>query len=569
MVQSVDVLWLRVRFALSAAEATAPQALYLPYLYGGGRIWLDTTPLTTITENTASTHARWERPHLLALPQTALMRGGVHELLIRASAAESPQQVQVPGLMIGPLEALQSRFATRLLLVRTLPQVTVVAGMVVGLLVMSIWLRRRKEVEYGLFGLAMLLWALRTTTFTIDVMPESLWPWWRLLYHTATGGFVATMALFALRMAGRWHPRLAWAMGAYVLSGPLVFLASGGHSDEWLGRWWVLGLIPMALAVPTLALWTAWRRRSPGTVAVAAAVALAVLAGAHDYAVAWTLPWLQTLMPGWAGERLFLLHHAANLLLLVMGTLLSTRLVKSLNAVEEANRTLEARVAAREVEISHNYEQISELKRAQAVQGERQRMVQDLHDGLGSQLFSSLMRAQRGALDGPATVETLRGAIDEMRVAIEALTPDDSDFGTAFGNFRYRWDERLKSAGLRTQWQVDLPDSVLPLPPAVTLQVLRVAQEALTNVLKHAGAAQVRVQMAWLGSRLRLEVTDDGRSASPDDPPARPAQPASPSSRGLVNMRKRAEQLGGHLEAQFGSEGGRVMLDMPVVLSGA
>jgi signal transduction histidine kinase len=446
-----------------------------------------------------------------------------------------------------------------------LPLVTVLTGAVAGLFVLFIWLRRPQEVLYGLFGLAALLWALRTTTFVFDATPLALWPWWRMLYHGSTGGFIITLALFAQAQVGWWRPRVAWALGAYGLLGPLLYLTSGDDADELVGRWWVLGLAPIGVSVAALSLLAAWRQRSRGTAAIALALALAAGAGMHDYAVAWSTPWLTALAPDWVSHRLFLLHHAANALLMVMGALLTTRFIGSLRAVEDARLTLQLRVAERERELAAGYARIAELQREQAAQEateqERQRIMQELHDGLGSQLFTSLLRAERGALQGPEVAETLRGAIDEMRVAIEALASEDQDLRTAFGNFRFRWEARLREAGLACDWQVQLPDAVMQLPPHDTLQLLRVAQEALTNVLKHAGAHQVQVALRQEGQALLLQVHDDGCGASSTSgaPPE--------GGRGLANMRARAARAGATLELQLATlqqPGTRVQLRLPL-----
>jgi signal transduction histidine kinase len=282
----------------------------------------------------------------------------------------------------------------------------------------------------------------------------------------------------------------------------------GAQGEELVGRWWAGGLIPIGLGMVVITAAAAWRRRSAGTVAIALAVALAVTAGVHDYLVAWTSPLIIALLPNWSAHRFFLLHHAANLLLLVMGALLTVRFVRSLEQVEEANRTLEARVARREAEVAASYRRIAALQREQAATDERQRIMQDLHDGLGSQLFTSLLRAERGALDSAATVEMLHRAIDEMRIAIEALASDEKDFRTAFGNFRFRWDQRLRDAGVVPHWQVEVPDAVLAVSPHDALQLLRIVQEALTNVLKHARATQVQVSLRH-GARRGIDQPHD------------------------------------------------------------
>lgn len=553
--EDVPVAWYRVEFDVAAGDLGRAWMLYLPYWYGGGQVWLNGEPAAAVAQSTATMRVRWERPLLFALPR-AQLRAGVNVLHLRSVAAHQPSAAVMPRLAIGSQEDLQPFFERRLLATRTVPMVTVLAGSVAGLLVLFIWWRRPQEVLYGLFGAAALLWALRTTTFVFDAMPAALWPLWRMVYHATTGGFIVVLALFALELAGGFRRRVAWALACYAAAGPLLYLVAGDRADVWVGRWWSAGLIPIGLAVAVFAFVAAWRHRSAGTLAIAAAVTLAFLAGVHDYLIAWRSPLLEALLPQWADHRLFLLHHAANVLLVVMGVLLASRFVGTLAAVEEANRTLEARVAEREREIAASYAQIAALQREQATTAERQRIMQDLHDGLGSQLFSSLSQAERGSLDARGMADSLRRSIDEMRLAIEALASDEQDFGTAFGNFCFRWEPRLREAGIVPQWQLDLPDALPAVPPHDVLQLLRIAQEALTNVLKHAGAAQVRVSLTLGDQVLAMEIDDDGSGL---DAPA-----ASRSGRGLANMAARARRLGATLEIGPAEPGTRVRLTLPL-----
>jgi signal transduction histidine kinase len=555
--RTAPVAWYRVAFEMAQASPGDPWMLYLPYFYGGGRIWLNNEPVAGVLESTAATHVRWGRPVLLPLPASALHVGG-NVLHIRAVATRAPSSLKLPRLVLGPQQQLQALFDRRLFFVRTVPLVTVVSGVVVGLFVMFIWLRRPQEVLYGLFGLAALLWGLRTMTFVFDVMPAALWPFWRLIYHTTTGGFIIVLALFAMNLAGWWRPRVAASLAAYGLLGPLLYLVAGAAAEGVVGRWWALGLAPIGVSVAVLSFVAAWQQRNLGTVLIATAVALAVAAGVHDYLLNWSSSLLNALSPEWPVHRIFLLHHAANLLLVVMGVLLTTRFIQTLHEVETANQTLEARVAEREQQVVTIYQKITQLQREQAAQEERQRIMQELHDGLGSQLFVSLLLVERGALQAPALAEVLRGAIDEMRVAIEALASDDHDFRIAFGNFRFRWEQRLRDAGLASDWDVVLPDKPLGLLPHDALQLLRVAQEALTNVVKHAQAQHVRVALGTEGDALTLVVADDGTACctAPHE-----------GGRGLSNMRARASRAGAQLQVQLATAkapGTRITLRLPL-----
>jgi hypothetical protein len=94
------------------------------------------------------------------------------------------------------------------------------------------------------------------------------------------------------------------------------------------------------------------------------------LLGGGNVADRW---WVASLVPVWSQERCFRLHHAANLLLVVMGTLLALRFVHTLGAVEAANRTLEARVQQREREITASYQRIAAMQTEQAATEERRR----------------------------------------------------------------------------------------------------------------------------------------------------------------------------------------------------
>ncbi len=550
--QQADVAWYRVHFDADAADGF--WMLYLPYLYGGGRVWLNGELAGEVPQNSPTLRVRWERPLLLPLPAAALRPQG-NVLLLRAVAAHQMDETLLPRLVLGPQAALQPAFDRRLFFVRTVPVVTVITGAVVGMLVLLIWWRRRDEVLYGLFGLATLLWALRTTTFLFDTMNPALWDAWRLLYFVSTGGFVIVMALFTLGLAGWSRVAVTRGLLGYWALGPLAYLIGG---ENFAGRWWVAGLAPIGLGLAVVAFAAAWRQRSAATLSIAVAVALAFVAGLHDQLVASSSPLIEALLPNWSQERYFLLHHAANLLLVVMGVLLAMRFVGTLGAVEAANRTLEARVKQRELEIAASYERIATLQREQAATDERQRIMRDLHDGLGSQLFTSLSRAERGALDATAMTDTLRGAIDQMRVSIEALASEDQDFRTAFGNFHFRWDARLSEAGLATDWRVELPDAVLTIAAHDALQILHIAQEALTNVLKHAQAQLVAVHLAHEGDMLTLEIADNGRGATSTEPAA------GSRGRGQANMRSRAQRLGGSLDVVFSSGGTRVSLRVPL-----
>ncbi len=560
--------WYRVavQMPLPVAASVAPDGawmVYLPYLYGGGQVWFNGALIAAVPENSPGLRVRWERPHLVGLPP-ALQRAGTNWLLLRTVALPASPSTRLPPLVVGPQVEVQPLYDARFFVMRTIPVMTVFVAGIAGLFVLAIWWRRPHEWLYGLSGLVALAWALRTTTFVFDTLPTGWWAAWRFLYHVSNGGFIILMAMFALVLAGWARPWLLRAMAAFWAVGPVIYLAGGGSPavEEWVNRWWLAGMIPIGLMALVVVLLVAWRQPTPARRLVALAFVLAFLSGIHDYLLAWQVPWFMALWPQWTAQRIFVLHYGANLLLLTLAYEASRRYLRGQRALEESHHTLGLRVAEREREIAASYARIATLQREQAATEERQRILQDLHDGLGAQLFTSLLRAERGVLDAAQMRDSLRGAIDAMRVAIETLGAEDGDFRTAFGDFHYRWDTRLRDAGLACTWEVALPDAPLPLSRHATLQVLHVAQESLTNVLRHAQAASVTVELALSAGVLQLQVRDDGRGLQP---------PAGPGGRGLANMRARAERLGGvvvvgpWVDPVTGRVGGtRVLLSVPL-----
>ena len=152
--------------------------------------------------------------------------------------------------------------------------------------------------------------------------------------------------------------------------------------------------------------------------------------------------------------------------------------------------------------------------------------------------------------------QALRGCICEMRMAFDTLAPQEQDFRSTLGNFLFRWRSQLLACGIRPTWEIDVPDEALQLSPHAALQLLRVAQEALTNVVKHAGASEVDVHLRLVRGQLELEVRDNGIGAA--------GVGEDSSGRGLTNMRTRAGQLGGQVHVHGGSGGTRVTVQVPL-----
>jgi signal transduction histidine kinase len=211
--------------------------------------------------------------------------------------------------------------------------------------------------------------------------------------------------------------------------------------------------------------------------------------------------------------------------------------------------------------------QLAEQRAHAALADERVQIARELHDIIAHSISVMTLHAggvrrllqpgqqqERDALD--VVEQTGRQALAELQRVLGVLrTPTDRPLEARPGLARV--EELLESAratGLAAQLQVE--GKPQPLPAGVDLSVYRIMQEALTNVLKHAGATQVEVTIRYDDGTVRLVVTDDGaiRAATGDQP-----------GHGLQGMRERTALYGGTLEAgPLPGRGFRVAAVIPV-----
>ena len=193
------------------------------------------------------------------------------------------------------------------------------------------------------------------------------------------------------------------------------------------------------------------------------------------------------------------------------------------------------------------YERTREL----STLAERNRLALELHDAVSQKLFSLVLNAEsagtlleregdsKAARAQVATVqESARRALDELRSLIFELRPPDLERDGLCGALRKHVEVvRALQPG---EIQLDLEADVEP-DPGRAREILRIAQEALSNAVRHARADHIRVRLGGEDGRVVLEVRDDGAGFDPDAPGVRSRR------LGLTSMEERAQRLGGRL----------------------
>ena len=205
----------------------------------------------------------------------------------------------------------------------------------------------------------------------------------------------------------------------------------------------------------------------------------------------------------------------------------------------------------RGVEKKKYQRQLQHAEQERVLQRERARIAQDLHDDLGSSLARISLLSNLAKQDKHHTgqvevhLEKIIQSADETVRALEeivwAVKPGSDSLSSLVEYIAHFASELFESDTARCR--LDLPNDLpaLPLPPEVRHDIFLVVKEALTNVLRHAGAKEVSVEARVNLPMLEIVIRDDGRGFDLASPPPT-------MHNGLENMRRRAATIGGQLE---------------------
>jgi signal transduction histidine kinase len=540
------VWWYRVDYVVPAGVEGA-LALYVPRVTAGAVqvIEHDGSQWRLKWDGAERWREQWNRPIFVDLGAAPAAGSTVH-LAVGVVRYDTGRH-RMSGIVVGPREVLAGHDGWRRALQLTAPEVGSMTFLALGLFALLYWLRRRQEQAYLLFFFSSLVWALRSLHYYIDMPADQAayaWFWWAT--NASLSWVMVLIYLFAFRFDARSYPRVERALLLFVVAMSLLTMPVPGSVLTSLVQQHLVNAVVAFVVVGWLTV-VAWRGGGLELRVIVAALWLSEVMGAHDL----------MLMAGLVSvESIYLLPFSTVLVLLSFLFAVQRRYAAAIEQVERVNAGLEARLAAREADLRANHERLREVEREQALLLERQRLMRDMHDGLGSTLMSSLVLAEQGKLPPEALAAMLRECVDDLRLVIESLEPIEHDLVTLLASLRHRLGRRLEAAGLAMRWEVE---DVPPLPwlnPPDALQVLRIVQEVLTNVLKHAGAGTVRIATSHDADFVSVQIDDDGSGFDTG---------TASHGRGLRHLVQRAARLGGKLGIDSApGRGTRIRLDLPL-----
>lgn len=526
------VVWYRVRWQQSEAQ---PTGLLVNYVCLASAVYLNGSLIARDPSLVEPLSRNWIKPQHFLL-DAPLLRRGENTLLVRVSGLSAYQ----PGfgtVTVGDPAAVRAQYDRAMFKRFHIKLVNMAMGVVLGGIFLVMWLMRRQDSTYGWFALTELTGSL----YGYNYLAPGIWPFpttdaWQAFIAAMYVAAGASYAMFLLRYGERRYPRIEKAMGVAALGAlglallfpawtglhrTLVFLVGGLFYYASIG-WFLLH---------------AWRTPRADYRVLAACLLVPVLVSFHDFA----------LYLGWVRSDTYLLSLSSILTLTGIAFVVSYRFVAAMRQVESFNVELQREVDVATTQLTDTLQRGHALELAHSRAGERLQLVRDLHDGFGGTLVGAINQLEHApeGMSRQQVVAVLKDMRDDLRLVIDSTARERADLAELLAPLRHRAGNLLEAAGIDSTWHFAGIDG-LELGSARSLDLLRLLQEALTNVFKHSRARNAQVRVERIDDALHLRVRDDGQGLPPEDG----AKPLASGGAGFASMRLRATRLGGQLQVQ-------------------
>ncbi len=541
--------WYRLRFQLQTVPGVL-YAVYLPRLGLNAEVYLGRHALGRGGSFDEPIARYWNRPLLFIIPP-GLLQPGENTLFVRLRGHAYTQPYLFP-ILLGSESELRREFEHTLFRNVTINQTASLLIATIGIFMLNLWWRRRKETAYGLFGVSALVWAAQSTNLFLVQIPVST-AFWEILVNASFQVFSALLLISLLRFVAVDMPRFNRALWLMMLISPLSLLAAPANFFLQLTSLWHLLTVIAALFTLFVLLREGLLRHNRDARMLVTAMGIIVLFALHDWLMHSQHRLLFGLKP-LLQKDIYMLHFAAPVLFFMIGMIMTARYARVLNEFETLNRDLEQRVAEKHAQLEASFIRMSEMEKEKATREERERIHGDLHDDVGAKLLSLVYRA-----GSQEDADLARSALQDLRDVVSHTQAEHFALEDAFADWRSEAERRLSDAGIRLEWQQDDDDPIheLKLTQPQALNVTRILREGVSNVIRHANASRV-----WLSIRVQ---TDGLHIRLEDDGVGEPHKPPCVSGRGLLNMQNRAKKLGAVLRCyEIHPHGFGVELHLPI-----
>jgi len=528
-----------VPFRLDGDPPFAPRGLLVERLGAAYAIALNGEPILAAGDLAGGDRFYAKFPVHVALP-ARLLQPGENTLTFRLRA-DAGYRAGLSAPLVGPAAAIDALAAREVAWRVGLPIATAVFSLFVGGFCLLLWWQQR-DALYFWAGIGEMLWAATVADAVIEQAPLP-WPWWGFSLLLLRAGWSWALYSIGEQVFGRGPTAERRAMAILQASTPLVAVAMGAlESTRPLIAWYALNFPLWFFVTARLARMT-WRDTNTERLIVSSAILLVAVASSRDV-VAARFSVDAYAESAWA-------KYLAPVVGIALLSIVARRFRDARQTVLALNSSLTDRLRQQEAELVSTFAQLTEAERSRAMLEERQRILRDMHDGVGAHLATAVRQLEGGEASRGEVASSLRDSLTRLKLSIDAMGLPPGDVNALLANLRFRLEPRIASLGLALRWDVELLPAwkVASIGPDEAMRHLQfLLMEAISNVLQHAQASTLAIEARDLGADgggIEICVVDDGCG------PGRAAE-TPPRS-----LRDRAQAIGARLAIEHVSSDGR------------
>ena len=480
---------------------------------------------------------QWAQPQLVDVPP-ALLNAGENTLDVTLYGRTSEGMEMFP-LFFGPRAVLMPHFDRRFAMGPAFARFNLAFIAVLGLTYLAVWWQRREERQYLNLGLCCAFGCVVQMHFGYGTMWGG-YHLWTGVVHLSIAAFALTIMKFVRQHLGLEEPRIERTLLlALVLAAITLVLIPTDLIQDWA---FYVNVLTGISAIAALTLYWLHRHSIPrwDFGVIFGCLALASTLGLHEMVL---------IVSPQEGRSFHMFHIVPACVSLLSLWVIINDLVRSLRRYEVLTDTLGETIAQKTVVLERSFARLAEVERREAVDDERNRIMRDLHDGIGGQLVSTLAYMESTGNDDPTLKEALEAALRDLALVLDSLDSQDS-LATLLGMLRTRLEPLMADHGLSFDWQIHDDPVVSQVGPSSNLHLARIVQEAITNVIKHAEAQTITVYT----DATSIQISDDGVGIDPA------CLNGAYTGHGLNGMRERAQMIGATFEVARVDPGTRISL---------
>ncbi|MFS4582930.1 ATP-binding protein [Phaeobacter sp. C3_T13_0] len=506
------------------------KALYLPKLTDNLDVWINDA---LIHANTLPDRL-WNKPVLIDLPP-ALLAGPQVTLTLRLHGRPN-EGLDLQPFFFGPLDVLAPYQAWRFFLSQGLARFTLGLMLVLTAALLVVWSFRRREHEYLWLGLACVTATGILTQFGFGSTMGS-YTLSTLLWTSCASLYV----LFILKFLRRFLSlRMIWPEHLHAvllaLACMVILISPSGYTFVMSMLAAALITVPSAFTVLVML----WLNRSLLT-----QLDMHVFFGCLSLSLVLGLYEMYLLLSATPDRTIHVFHLMPLVMSLACIWLILSRLIHSLQGYETLAASLNDTITQKSAELEASFAELTDIRRREAIAEERDRIMLDLHDGIGGQLVSTLAYMDSNHVGDQKVRRALEDALRDLALMLDSMENSESTV-TLLGMLRMRLEGLLSEHGIKFDWQV-CGEPVLVNPgPSQSLHLARIVQEAITNVIKHARANTIIVFV----DETQIKISDNGHGFNM----AEQASLEHPSN-GIANMKRRCTAIGADFSMTSDSAG--------------